>query len=343
MIVNPKISICIPTYNGEKYLRECLDTVLAQSYENIEIVIVDDKSSDGTVALINEYIKRDTRINFYLNGTNLGLVANWNKCIELSKGEWIKFVFQDDYILPDCLEKILNAAANSDSLVACKRTFLVDEAADMSTKRYYKDEVVTFSTLGVPDKPCFIEPERISQMAVDNICMNFIGEPTSIMFKRSLINKVGLFNNNLSQICDLEYCLRIATNYGVTYVPEQLTRFRIHSSSTTSSNLGAKTYILSHIDPIITVRQLLYDEHYSAFRSNITYNNRIKLQRYFAVRVYEAYHTAISKGELSEEMMKFNSIIKIYPEIDTFKNPSLKTKILYRVVKLRRKIRSIFK
>jgi glycosyltransferase involved in cell wall biosynthesis len=337
----PLVSICIPTYNGELYLKECLDSVVSQSYDNIEIIIIDDKSSDGTVGIINSYLV-DGRICLYRNEINLGLVGNWNRCIELANGEWIKFVFQDDLILPDCIEKMLNAA-NGNSLIACKRTFLLDGNVDDQTKKYYQKEVVTFEKLGVPCAISFISHERISQMAAENICMNFIGEPTSVMFKKAITSKIGFYNDNLTQICDLEYCLRIAVNYGVIYVPETLTRFRIHSLSTTSTNLDEKRFTLSNIDPIIIVRQLLYDTHYSALRNSITFRNKIKLQKYFSVRAYEAYRTTLLCGLQSEEMKKFNSIAKVYPEIDAYKYPSLNTKLLYQVVRIRRKVRHFLK
>ncbi len=335
------ISICIPAYNGAEYISQCIDSVCAQNYKNTEIIICDDCSVDSTIEIVKAKMVGEPRIQLFINEKNLGLVSNWNKCIELAKGEWIKFVFQDDYIDSDCIEKMLDGA-NGDSLVACKRSFLLDSNADDKTKNYYQNEVVTFDKLGIPSERTFILPEVISQMAAENICMNFIGEPTSIMFKRSVIDKLGLFNSNLAQICDLEYFLRIATNYGVRYIPESLTRFRIHALSTTSSNLNDKMYTLSNIDPIAMVRQLLYGEQYLKFRNVITNNNKIRLKNFFAVRVYEAYKIAALAGSQSKEMDKFNSIAKIYPEINAFKYPGLNTKLLYKLVKLRRKLRSIF-
>ena len=75
------ISICIPTYNGEKYLKECLDTVLSQSYENIEIIIVDDCSTDKTVEIISNIIKLDSRIKLFLLSKNLLRSSGFNKII----------------------------------------------------------------------------------------------------------------------------------------------------------------------------------------------------------------------------------------------------------------------
>ena len=81
MAANPKISVCIPVYNREKYIAQCIESVLAQDYKNIEIIISDNCSTDGTVDIINGYLK-DKRIRFYRNETNIGMLSNsFNKII----------------------------------------------------------------------------------------------------------------------------------------------------------------------------------------------------------------------------------------------------------------------
>lgn len=105
----PYVSVCIPTYNGGKYIRECIESILVQTYSDFEILIVDDKSSDETIEVVEEFAKRDKRIRIVRNQQNLGLVKNWNRCVELSEGEWIKFLFQDDLLAPDCIEELINA------------------------------------------------------------------------------------------------------------------------------------------------------------------------------------------------------------------------------------------
>src|SRR5579863_4981502 len=100
----PVISICIPTYNGEKYLSECLYHVLNQTYSNFEVIICDDCSTDNTTEIINSYQQKDNRIKIFRNERNLGLCGNWNRCVEHSSGKWIKFIFQDDWMNDNCLE-----------------------------------------------------------------------------------------------------------------------------------------------------------------------------------------------------------------------------------------------
>ena len=127
----PLVSICIPTYNGSQYLEACLDSVLSQSYPDFEVVIVDDQSSDNTWDLLNQYAARDNRIRLFRNEQNLGLVGNWNRCLELAQGEWIKFVFQDDWITPDCIEHMVRASVGSQSLLTvCRREFVFESVSD---------------------------------------------------------------------------------------------------------------------------------------------------------------------------------------------------------------------
>src|SRR3990170_405399 len=87
----PCVSVCIPTYNGGKYIRECIESILVQTYTDFEILIVDDKSFDETIEIAEEFARGDKRIRIVRNRQNLGLVKNWNKCVELAEGEWIKF------------------------------------------------------------------------------------------------------------------------------------------------------------------------------------------------------------------------------------------------------------
>src|SRR6185295_8963738 len=109
--VKPSVSICIPLYNGAKHLNECLTSALAQTHTAFEVVLVDDGSIDDTVAIAERFANTDSRIRLCRNSKNLGLSANWRRCVELAQGEWIKFLFQDDFLTPDCLSRMLEATA----------------------------------------------------------------------------------------------------------------------------------------------------------------------------------------------------------------------------------------
>ena len=98
----PLISVCIPVFNGEKYIKESIDSVLIQTEKNFELLIVDNCSTDSTLEIVASY--NDPRINVFKNTTNLGSLRNFNRCIELSRGEYFIILPHDDILMPTMLE-----------------------------------------------------------------------------------------------------------------------------------------------------------------------------------------------------------------------------------------------
>ncbi|MFT4918317.1 MAG: glycosyltransferase involved in cell wall biosynthesis, partial [Zhongshania aliphaticivorans] len=97
----PKISVAMCTYNGERFLAEQLDSILNQTYKNIELVVVDDVSTDGTLRLLDEYAARDGRIRVIRNSENIGFVRNFEKAMGACSGEFIALADQDDIWFPE--------------------------------------------------------------------------------------------------------------------------------------------------------------------------------------------------------------------------------------------------
>ena len=106
-MVNPLVSILIPIYNREKYVREVIESAIDQAYKNIEIIAVDNKSTDKTYEVLKEYSKKYSNIKIYQNKENIGPVRNWLKCLNYAKGEYIKILWSDDLIAPTFIEKTL--------------------------------------------------------------------------------------------------------------------------------------------------------------------------------------------------------------------------------------------
>lgn len=316
-----KVSICIPVYNGGKFLRQCLDTCLQQSFSDYEIVICDDGSTDDSIAILESYAK-DKRVRFFKNDKNLGLVGNWNKCLEMAKGEWIKFVFQDDYITSDCLEKFVDAVDADTMLLVSKRYFVLPKNATDQEKGYYSDEVRTLENTG-HYKGNLFSAKQISEIAAQNICMNFIGEPSLSFFRKSVVKEIGTFNAHLKQICDLEFLLRIASKYGLKYLPQQLCAFRVHADSTTSTNISARYYTLHYIEPALFSWFLLYDPQFASLRSHLTSFQKIKLNQYFRFKVYRAYKVNLMEKR-DHEIFRADIPFK---EIDRYKNGTFLVKL----------------
>jgi glycosyltransferase involved in cell wall biosynthesis len=122
MTTNPKVSVLIPTYNYAHFLDETIQSVLNQTYNDYELIIVDNKSTDDTLEVVDKYLG-DRRIHFYQNATNLGLSGNWNKCLEYATGEYIKFLCADDKFHPEMLRKFVSVMDENPtvSLVTCDK------------------------------------------------------------------------------------------------------------------------------------------------------------------------------------------------------------------------------
>ena len=116
LAANPKISVCITVYNREKYIAQCIESVLAQDYKNIEIIISDNCSTDGTVEIINGYLK-DKRIRFYRNETNIGMAGNFRKLLDYTVTPWIIYLSSDDFwIDPSFLSQAVDRINKHDDL-----------------------------------------------------------------------------------------------------------------------------------------------------------------------------------------------------------------------------------
>jgi len=118
--MTPKVSILIPVYNRNRYIEECIQSALDQTFKEFEIVIVDNASDDGTWEICQQFAAKDSRVRIYRNEENIGPVRNWKRCAEEAKGEFSKILFSDDTLEPECLAVMVPKLENPDvSLVFC--------------------------------------------------------------------------------------------------------------------------------------------------------------------------------------------------------------------------------
>ena len=120
MVANKiRLSIGLPVFNGEKYVRQAIESLLTQTYENFELIISDNASTDKTSQICREYAKRDSRIDYHRNSKNIGAPRNYNRVFELSSGEYFKWTAYDDVLAKDYLEKCVSVLDNDSSVVLC--------------------------------------------------------------------------------------------------------------------------------------------------------------------------------------------------------------------------------
>lgn len=115
----PLVSVVICTYNGERFLREQLDSLLAQTYPLLEFIVSDDHSADLTVAILEEYAKKDSRFRIFINEKNLGPNKNFERAIELANGKFIAICDQDDYWAPEKISSMMSARRPGTNFMFC--------------------------------------------------------------------------------------------------------------------------------------------------------------------------------------------------------------------------------
>lgn len=129
----PLISVAMCTYNGEDYLEKQLQSILNQTYSNLEVVIVDDQSADGTEAIVLDYLKKDARIKYYKNPVNLGFNKNFERAISLSTGTYVAISDQDDIWLKEKIEALFGAI--KDNWVVFSNSELMNDKEEPLEKR----------------------------------------------------------------------------------------------------------------------------------------------------------------------------------------------------------------
>lgn len=261
----PPITIAIPTYNGEKYIAECIESALNQNYPYYEIVVVDDHSSDKTVEIIKRFQEKSNKIFLYRNKKNLGLTGNWNKCIELAKTEWIKFIFQDDVLSPNCLQ-IMQDQMEKDATEfgICGRDFIIENDTSEFQRFFFTYKVIKPDKIFVKGK---ISREYFNNAIKDYLFTNVLGEPITFLFKKSLVSKFSGFSEYIPQLCDFEFALRIISNIGFSFVPETLVHFRVHGNSASQENHTSKSHIISDIEPLLLLHNFLFCKYYRTIKT----------------------------------------------------------------------------
>jgi glycosyltransferase involved in cell wall biosynthesis len=235
----PLVSICIPTYNGETYIVEALESAIKQTYSNLEIIVSDDDSSDDTLKRIDAYQSKTVIPIKIHHHTPSGIGANWNNCVTKANGDYIKFLFQDDVLEPNCILKMMDLAITNPQLgmVYCKRNFIYTQLTPKLKKfiEYYSNLHMYWDDVkvetGILSGKTYLKDRQLL-----NSPKNKIGEPTNVLLKKSCFDKVGYFNETLEQTLDSEYWYRVMCYYDVGFIDRPLVKFRLHEKQASVIN-----------------------------------------------------------------------------------------------------------
>lgn len=219
----PKVSVLIPTYNYGRYLAETIESVLAQDFQDFELIIVDDCSGDNSAAVIKHYAGLDGRIRYKVNPKNLGMVANWNYCLSLARGKYIKFLFGDDMLANrQALKKmVVMLDENPSAVLAVSARSILDERSRIT-------EIMDH--LGANGKQA--GHDVIVRCLETNA--NLVGEPSVVMMRKC--DAARGFNPNYRQLPDLEMWFHLLEKGDAIYTSEALCSFRKHALQQTEVN-----------------------------------------------------------------------------------------------------------
>ena len=228
----PLVSILIPVYNREKYIGECIESALAQTYTNIEVVVVDNASTDRTWEICQKFALRDARVRVFKNSDNIGPVRNWQRCFEEAEGKFSKLLFSDDLIRPEFLDKTLPYLENKkigfvftsiEMAEVPNKGMLIHRGENNSRKissNQYLKSALTSQIIPVSPGCAIFRTEDLRK----NLLLE-IPSPT-----------LSGFSNHGAGPDFLLYLLTAANYQFVYFVSEQLSFFRIHSESISTSN-----------------------------------------------------------------------------------------------------------
>ena len=223
----PTISVCIPTYNGAAFLADTLASVAGQTYTDFELLIVDDGSTDDTVAIAERYAANEPRARVIRNVERAGSsAANANRSATHARGEWIKFLFQDDLMAPTCLARMLEAGERG-PLVIAWHDYLFAPTVDEPVRQFYE----TLPTLRQLLPGPFATPENVCAAVLHQLGINFIGPTSTSLVRRDCFARYGGFTPEISMFPDLELWMRVGGNEGISIACEPLVRFRVHDES----------------------------------------------------------------------------------------------------------------
>jgi glycosyltransferase involved in cell wall biosynthesis len=213
-----KVSICIPTFNSASYVKECVDSALAQDFDDFEVIVSDNRSADNTLDVLHSY--RDKRLKIYRQTENRGITQNFNFLINKASGCYVKLLCSDDVLDSAALRhqsEFLDK--NNDAiLVTCGRREI----------DAHGDEIRILQTFG---KPSVLKAADVQILFL--LYGNFIGEPSAVLIRRQAVIDVGGFIDGTATLIDLDMWLKLADRGMLGYLPTTLCSVRRHFDSMT--------------------------------------------------------------------------------------------------------------
>jgi glycosyltransferase involved in cell wall biosynthesis len=220
--------VVTPVYNGERYLRECIESVLGQSHRRWEYLIFDNCSTDRTAEIANEYVARDGRVQLRRGTRFLPIIENWNAALRHipDDAEYCKVVHADDTLFPECLERMIDLAERHPSVSV------------VTSYALWGDEV---RHLGVPYPVEVVDGREICRATLLGKCYVF-GSASSTLLRAADVRARDAFYNEQNLHADTEACFELLADADLGFVHQILTRTRIHPDAMTPLSERINTF-----------------------------------------------------------------------------------------------------
>ncbi|URZ08143.1 glycosyltransferase family 2 protein [Clostridium felsineum] len=218
---NPLVSIIIPAYNHEKYIAQCIEGAINQTYRNIELIILDDGSKDNTFNVIKSYKNKcDSRfVNFiFKKKTNEGICKTLNEGIRLSNGDFVCTIASDDFFLPEKISKQIDIFKQDSEVMMCWTNGYDFLDGDLNNKKIFNREYPMWMKT---------HSEIFRRILINGNGFN----NASCMYRKELFDYIGYFDEKLN-FEDWDFYLRIAYRYKIQYIHEPLVMKREHGNNT---------------------------------------------------------------------------------------------------------------
>jgi len=209
----PRLSVIIPTYQRPQYLPRAIASVLAQSFKDFELIVVDDASKDGTARIVETF--HDDRIRYLCHSKKKGGSAARNSGIRSSRGQYLAFLDDDDEWLPGKLQKQIDVLSKSSLKVQCIYT------------AYNKVDAATGKVLGI-HRPC-----KEGDLAIELLRWNWIGSTSTVLLKRECLERVGLFDEALPSVQDYDLWIRLSKKIHFGFVKDPLVNHFVYKDRIT--------------------------------------------------------------------------------------------------------------
>jgi glycosyltransferase involved in cell wall biosynthesis len=234
---SPLVSVVTPVYNGARYLAECIESVLRQTYTNFEYLIVDNVSTDESLAIARTYAGRDPRVRVVAHDEHLAhLIANWNRSTRqiAPDAAYVKVVHADDWLFEECLERMVDLAERNPS-VGLVGAYRLDE-----------DRV---NLDGLPPSTTVLPGRDVVRSYLLGGPLPFLfGSPTSVLVRADLVRRRDRFYNEHNIHADTEACLDVLSESDFGFVHQVLTYTRRHNEAMTTFTQRVGTFVPADLD-----------------------------------------------------------------------------------------------